>query len=1151
MIPKQNKEKKLFDHGLKDKAFFDENPLPSIIFDRETLAIVDVNNAAVGHYGYSREEFLSMTIKELRPPEEIQAMMKGIAMDASDVRKVPFFRHKKKDGTPIDVMASARDFDAGGRSYRFVTFTDITQRRKAGTAVLKNGEMYRKLMKAIPDIVVRTDVEGHISFINEESPLYLKYFSPETDPTGKNFLSFIAPYDRARAMNNYIRMLREPVGIETYDIILEDGRTVPCEVNGTVVFDNEGHPTEMVFIIRDTTEKKKTEEALVKSEKKFRMMADLLPQTIFETDLTGRLTYVNKTAYENFGYSPEEFGNGLNVFSMIAPEDRPVASKNIQDVLAGRPMRGNAYRALKKDGSVFPVMIYSSPMEEEGNPVGLRGILIDLTDIRRAEDEKVINESKFRAIYDQASHLAGIVSKEGVLLETNRVAREFIGKDKSVFIGKLFWETPWWEHSREAQQLLKSGFERALQGEFVRFETTHMNHENELRRIDFSIKPVLDSQGKVFCLIPESLDITEQRQTEEALRRSEETFRALAENSADTIMRFDRFGRHLYVNPAVEQETGIEKKVFLGKTHEELGFPPDLCRQGHEAIQKVFDTGEKHRIEFRLPNGSWVDWLLMPEFGTGREVKAVITSGRDITERKQAESILHLVQYGVNHSRDSIFWLDSETRLVYVNDAACRSLGYSREELLSMTISDIDPDFPPEAWPPQLEKLRKYGSVTHESRHRTRDGRIFPVEVTGNYVCFEGNEGSFAFARNITDRKQAEAEREKLQEQLIQAQKMDSIGRLAGGVAHDFNNMLGAIIGYVELGLINSSDNPEMHSYLKQIQAAALRSADLTRQLLAFARKQPISPKALDLNVTAAGMLKMIQRLIGEDIELDFQPAKGLWQVNLDPSQLDQILMNLCVNARDAISGIGRMSIRTGNESFTENDLLNIPGSIPGDYVMVEVADNGCGMSEDTLSNLFEPFFTTKEVGKGTGLGLATVYGIVQQNRGFIKVESTLSCGTRFKIYLPRHRGSLSDTDNKEIEVTAGKGHETILLVEDEPILLDMTKEMLELNGYQVLIALNPDEALQIAGDHADEIHLVMTDVVMPGMNGYDLAEKLMSLYPGLKCLFMSGYTASVIARHGVLGEPVHFIQKPFSMNDLIAKVRHVLDTEDAFDKKE
>jgi len=387
-------------------------------------------------------------------------------------------------------------------------------------------------------------------------------------------------------------------------------------------------------------------------------------------------------------------------------------------------------------------------------------------------------------------------------------------------------------------------------------------------------------------------------------------------------------------------------------------------------------------------------------------------------------------------------------------------------------------------------------------------------------------------------------ERLSLESQLRQAQKMEAVGRLAGGVAHDFNNMLGVIIGNAELALGQSDSTQPLFGILQEIRKAAWRSADLTRQLLAFARKQTIAPRVLDLNETVGGMLKMLRRLIGEDIDLAWLPGPGVCQVKMDPAQIDQILANLCVNARDAISGVGKITIETNAVSFDGAYRSDLTGVMPGEYVMLAVSDDGCGMDKETLGKLFEPFFTTKEVGKGTGLGLATVYGIVKQNNGFIDVYSEPGHGTSFKIYLPRHAAKTEQIPEERPAVPASKAHETLLLVEDEPAILDMTKHVLEGFGYRVLGALTPAEAIRMAKEHAGKIHLLMTDMVMPEMNGRDLAKNIASLCPGIRHVFMSGYTDSVVARHGVLEEGVNYIQKPFSMQTLAAKVREVLDGE-------
>ena len=420
--------------------------------------------------------------------------------------------------------------------------------------------------------------------------------------------------------------------------------------------------------------------------------------------------------------------------------------------------------------------------------------------------------------------------------------------------------------------------------------------------------------------------------------------------------------------------------------------------------------------------------------------------------------------------------------------------------------------------------------------NKRKDGTLYTEEATISPVRDSVGQivNYVAVKRDISDQL-------RLASQFQQAQKMEAVGMLAGGVAHDYNNMLSVILGYTELALNKVDPAQPLHADLEEIYKAAIRSTDITRQLLAFARKQTIIPVVLDLNQNVESMLKMLRRLIGENIELVWLPAPDLCPVKIDPVQVDQILVNLCVNARDAIADVGKVIIETANAVFDETYCAGHAGFVAGEYVLLAVSDDGCGMDKEILSRIFEPFFTSKGLGRGTGLGLATVYGIVKQNNGFINVYSEAGKGTTFKIYLSRYAGQAVDSQRERVmEIPRSRG-ETVLLVEDEPALLTMAGMMLEKLGYRVLAAGTRDEAIGLAEEHANEIQLLITDVIMPEINGKDLAERLQSLYPGMKILYMSGYTADVIVHRGVLDEGVNFIQKPFSMKDLAVKVRDAM----------
>jgi len=518
---------------------------------------------------------------------------------------------------------------------------------------------------------------------------------------------------------------------------------------------------------------------------------------------------------------------------------------------------------------------------------------------------------------------------------------------------------------------------------------------------------------------------------------------------------------------------------------------------------------------------------------------------REIAARKVAEKELRKLSRAVEQSPASIAITDLQGNIEYVNPAFCRMTGYTAEELLGNNPRVLKTGVTTaEEYRILWNTITGGGVWTGEFCNKRKNGELYWEKAC--IAPITDNEGAIkqfvAIKEDITALKQAEEERALLEEQLQQAQKMESVGHLAGGVAHDFNNILTVIHGYSQIAMMEADPAQPIYGQLKEIRKAAERAAELTQQLLAFARKQVIAPRLLDLNSAIAEMLNMLQRLIGEDIQLTWLPENDLWPVMMDPSQVDQLLANLCVNARDAIDNIGTVTIATLNCSLNEQFCAAYPDAKPGEYVLLSVSDTGCGMDRKTAEHIFEPFFTTKEVGKGTGLGLATVFGIVRQNNGIITVSSEPGAGTKFLIYIPRHTGASRWEQKEESALPPPRGNETILLVEDDRAILDLTALLLEKLGYTVLKANGPTEAIRLAKEHVREITLLVTDVIMPEMNGKDLAVSLKSSNPQLLCLFMSGYTADNIARHGVLEGGVHFIHKPFALSALAVKVREVLD---------
>ena len=625
----------------------------------------------------------------------------------------------------------------------------------------------------------------------------------------------------------------------------------------------------------------------------------------------------------------------------------------------------------------------------------------------------------------------------------------------------------------------------------------------------------------------------------------EELFHLISENAADMIAVVDMDGKRIFNSVSYQKVLGYSQEELQASSGFEQIHPEDRERVKNAAAE-ARRTGVGKTLEYRLrhKNGAWLvleSTSSVIQDADGKPEKLIIVN-RDVTERKRAEETLRRLETGfrsvVEDAPYGIYRANTAGRFLQVNPALQKMLGYdSTEELLGK-------DLPSEIFGHSEEYQRLTELLTRteeikdlEMEWKRKDATPITVRCSGRRVNDENGALAYfeAFAEDVTEKRI-------LERQLRMAQKMEAIGRLSGGIAHDFNNLLGVIIGYSrvlkrELG----ANNPQAEHAL-EIEKAGQRAASLTKQLLAFSRQQVLSPAVLNLNTLAADMEKMLPQLLGEDTEVSLLLDPELGNVKADQSQIEQVIMNLAVNARDAMPMGGKLKIETSNVELDQTYVRSHPGSKLGSFVLLAVIDSGTGMDPATLTHIFEPFFTTKELGKGTGLGLATVYGIVKQSNGYIGLESIVGKGTSFQIYLPRHAGQPVIDDLKIDSPENLRGTETILLVEDSEPLRKLAKTFLESRGFRVLSAESGEDALQVAARFGGAFDLLLTDVVMPGINGRILAENLLLRQPGMKILYMSGYTDSFIAGHGVLDPGIHLLHKPFIEEVLIRKVREVID---------
>ncbi len=1192
-----------------------------------------------------------------------------------------------------------------------------TRLEREQAALKQSEERYRIISNLISDYayVFRVTENGKLEseWLSETFEREFGYTQTELSKRG-GWQSLVYPADMSVVVEHVNKVVAGEFDIAEFRFVTKSGDLRWLRNSAKPVWDHvRKRVVEIYGAAQDMTERKRTEEEIRRSETRFKELADFLPQPVFEIDESRTVSFANRACLEVFGLTEEEYKHGLSLINFVAPEERGRALIEIEKVFRGAPGEPERYTVVGKGGTTFPALVSASPIVRDSKVVGLRGILVDLTELTAANEAIAASENRYRFLFESSGDEFFMMDENGKFLQVNEAGCEKLGYTREEMIGQGVTMIL----APEIIGMTENRTEQVLRERDVTFESVHMKKDGTRIPVEVCSRAVV-FQGKT-VLLSTARDLTERKKAEAAIAQRNKQLKILSTASVkiNAVLNANEILRTLVVSGielvgAAAGTVGLldEGMLVFREYYQWGGFRPIdvklapgegtpgcVIASKHSRISNDIETDplviKELRDRFSIYNiidvpivsrtgdvlGTFAihnsherrpfteDDVEMLE-GLAAGAAVALENAKLLTDMARAEAAIRESEEKFRTLVESSLmgvYIIQDGKFVYTNPAMSRMYGYTEDEFLAM--ESIIETIVPEDRVIVMENIRKRidgeaESIKYDFRTLKKNGQTFHAEVFGSRTTFSGRPAVIGTADDITERKLAEeklrqseeryrslfeesldaiyvttpsgkildintagvkmfgfdsrsemldlesvselydnpkereksklvlesagfvrdnpitlkrkdggrlniqdtstvirdaegkivayrgilrdmTEKMKLEEQLLQSQKLESIGQLTSGIAHDFNNVIGGIIGFTELALGKIEEGHPVNNYLMRIYGLADRAAKITKQMLAFARRQILMPRDLNLNELTGDILELLRRLLGEQIQVRFVPEVDLKTVRADPSQIEQVLLNLAVNAGDAMPHGGTLTIETANAYLDEFYCRSHTNVKPGEFVVIAVTDTGTGIDSSTIERIFEPFFTTKEIGKGTGLGLSVVHGIVRQHGGTVNVYSEVGKGTTFKVYFPAvNRGAKKPADRTERGRQLSRGSETVLVVEDNEDLRDFMRSLLEENGYTVLTAREGKEGIAVFGDHAHDIELVISDIVMPKVGGKGLREAVEAKFPGRKFLFISGYTDLTVHHGFIVDESVDFLQKPFTAFEFTDRVRKVLD---------
>jgi two-component system, cell cycle sensor histidine kinase and response regulator CckA len=1054
------------------------------------------------------------------------------------------FRVRTKSGDTVWILSRGKVVvrDENGKPVRMVgTHTDITERKKTEEQIEKQASLMESLLEAIPAPVFYKDTDHVYLGCNDAFVEFIGL--PKENIVGKSVFA-VATRELAEIYKNHDEALFQNPGAQVYEGSVEaiDGSTRNVMFHKAIFTDASGEVAGLIGVILDITDRKKAEEALRQSEERFRKLFEQAPMGMGIVGSDGRFHAANFRLCQMLGYTQDELTK-LTFGDITHPDHFVQDIEPIRRLYAGDiPYYQVQKRYLSKDGDIIwgnlSVAIIRDP---QGKALYTLPMIEDITERKKVEGALRESESKYKELVDNANSVIIRWKRDGTITFFNEYAQAFFGYSADEAVGKHV--------SILVPERDSTGSDLStLVQDIVDYPDRYVNNINENvchdgRRVwmTWTNKPIFDDEGQVVEILAVGSDITDRKMAEQELLASETRYRRLFEAAKDGILILDAgTGQIVDVNPFLAELLGYSRDKMLGKKLWEIGLFEDTSRS--QALFAELQGKEYVRYEdlpLQTLRGEVMDVEFVSNVYLVDGTKVIQCNIRDITERRRTEKALRDSERKYRtlfeDSIDALYLTMAGGTLIDANQAFLDLLGYEKEEMVGHSVLKTYAD--------PADRQRYYQAIGSKGFIRDyplrlvrKDGREIDCLVSSRIE--HDKDGSILISRGLI---RDITEQRNLQRQLLQAQKMEAIGTLAGGIAHDFNNLLQVVLGYSELLLTEKREDDREYADLQKIFHAAKNGADLVQRLLMFSRKSEPKFAPMNLKKLIVQVEKLLRRTIPRMVDIHLDLSADLPEIYADSSQMEQVLMNLAVNARDAIPDLGKLTVKTSTVTLDEEYCRLQLEASPGEYVLLEVTDTGHGMDKATAEHIFEPFFTTKEMGRGTGLGLAMVHGIVKQHNGHITVYSEVGKGTTFRVYLPAIEAEV-ETHVETTCIMPALGTETVLLVDDEEFVKELGQRLLARSGYTVLTATNGEEALDLYVRMKDQIHLVILDLIMPTMGGRDCLKRLLEIDPQAKVLIASGYSADASTKECVDLGAKGFLAKPFRFKELMGQVRKVLD---------